>query len=72
MIAAMPARVSDSLGLDAILEQVEKQLLTRALQHRRGNAAEAAADLQITRARLLRRVEALGILLNGPLAGESA
>jgi transcriptional regulator with AAA-type ATPase domain len=49
------------LGLDALLEQVERRLIQQALQRARGNKTQAASLLAIWRPRLLRRMEALGI-----------
>jgi transcriptional regulator with PAS, ATPase and Fis domain len=50
-----------SLDLDAILEAVEKRLLQLALQKAGNNQTDAAERLGIFRARLWRRLEALGI-----------
>jgi transcriptional regulator with PAS, ATPase and Fis domain len=58
MVANLPAA---SLKLAPILEAVEKRLIVLALRKAGGNATKAADLLGIWRARLLRRVEALGI-----------
>lgn len=39
------------------LDEVEKQLITKALQKHHGNITEAAAELGLTRASLYRRLE---------------
>lgn len=49
------------IDLDAVLAEVERRLITRALREARGNRSRAADSLSIWRARLLRRIEALGI-----------
>lgn len=54
------------LVLDAILEQVERRLIAQALQLARNNKSRAAELLTIWRARLLRRMETLGITDNRP------
>nr|WP_300293945.1 helix-turn-helix domain-containing protein [Nitrosomonas sp.] len=52
------ARVAD---FDAILEQVERELIERALALAGGNKSKAAQLLSLPRARLLRRLEQLQI-----------
>jgi DNA-binding NtrC family response regulator len=47
--------------LDALLEQVERRMLTTALRKAGGNKSKAAEWLGIWRARLIRRLDALGI-----------
>jgi DNA-binding protein Fis len=47
--------------MDAILEGVEKRLIQLALRKAGGNQTDAAALLGIFRARIGRRIEALGI-----------
>ncbi|MCI0377275.1 MAG: sigma 54-interacting transcriptional regulator [Gemmataceae bacterium] len=49
------------ISLDAILEQVEKRLITLALQLAQDNKAKTADLLGIWRPRLLRRIETLGL-----------
>jgi DNA-binding NtrC family response regulator len=56
-----PPPASPPLKLDAILEAVEKRLLRLALRKAGGNATRAAELLGVWRARLLRRVQALGL-----------
>jgi DNA-binding NtrC family response regulator len=59
-LEANPPRTA-SLNLDPILEEVERRLIRLALQKADGNATKAAEMLGIWRARLLRRIEALGL-----------
>jgi PAS domain S-box-containing protein len=47
--------------LDVLLEQVERRMLTTAMRKAGGNKSKAAEWLGIWRARLIRRLEALGI-----------
>jgi DNA-binding NtrC family response regulator len=47
--------------LDALLEQVERRMLTLAIRRSGGNKSRAADWLGIWRARLIRRLEALGL-----------
>lgn len=47
--------------LDALLEQVERRMLTTAMRKAGGNKSKAAEWLGIWRARLIRRLEALGL-----------
>jgi DNA-binding NtrC family response regulator len=47
--------------LDQLLEQVERRVILLALRRHQGNKSKAAEVLGIWRARLLRRMEALGI-----------
>lgn len=62
-----PASVSESPpppplpGLDTVLEEVERRLLRLALDRARGNKSQAADTLGISRPRLLRRLEQLGL-----------
>jgi transcriptional regulator with PAS, ATPase and Fis domain len=55
------ASAAKPLKLDAILEAVEKRLIQLALKKANNHQTEAAALLGIFRARLWRRLEALGI-----------
>ncbi|HUR55599.1 MAG TPA: sigma 54-interacting transcriptional regulator [Gemmataceae bacterium] len=48
--------------LDALLEAVEKRLIRLAMAKSKGNATKAAEWLGIWRTRILRRIEALGIV----------
>jgi DNA-binding NtrC family response regulator len=47
--------------LDEVLERIETRLIRLALRRAKGNKSEAAETLGVQRARLLRRIEALGI-----------
>ena len=58
---AGPPPAAPPLKLDPILEAVEKRLIRLALRKAGGNATKAAEFLGIWRARLLRRVQALGL-----------
>jgi len=49
------------LALELILEQVERRLITRALERAKGNRTEAAELLGVTRTELWRRIKALKI-----------
>lgn len=50
-------------SLDAILEAVEKKLITHAIEESQGNQTDAAQRLGIFRARLIRRIDALGLAM---------
>ena len=56
-----PPGASKPLALDALLEAVEKRLIQLALRRANNHQTEAADQLGIFRARLWRRLEALGI-----------
>lgn len=56
-----PLSEDETVNLDALLQQVERELVQRAVSQARGNKAQAARLLGIPRARLLRRLEHLGI-----------
>jgi DNA-binding NtrC family response regulator len=47
--------------LDAILARVEKEAILAALQRCEGQRSQAAKSMAISRSRLYRRMEALGI-----------
>ena len=57
-------RQEEPMQLDRFLGEVERELLERALRRTRGNKARAARLLGIPRARLLRRLEQLGLATN--------
>ena len=59
--AAHPRRTDEPVILDDFLAQVEKELLSRAMAHAKGNKTRAAGLLSMTRARFLRRLEQLGV-----------
>jgi DNA-binding NtrC family response regulator len=50
-----------ALPLDTLLEQTERRLIELALRRAKGHRGRAAEILGIWRARLLRRLEALGL-----------
>jgi transcriptional regulator with PAS, ATPase and Fis domain len=56
-----PLPAEKPLSLDAILEQVERRLIVHALRQAKNNKSRAAELLTVWRARLLRRMENLGI-----------
>ena len=56
-----PAQRPPIVPLDRLLEQVEREQIERALTECRDNKARAAELLGITRPRLYRRMEVLGI-----------
>jgi DNA-binding NtrC family response regulator len=64
--AADPLR---ALPMDELLEQAERRLIRLALRRCQGNKTRAAEVLNIWRARLLRRMEALGISDDQPAHG---
>lgn len=55
--AARPPRPPEHIVLDDFLEEIEKELLQRALQRSKGNKAKAARLLGVPRARVIRRLE---------------
>ena len=56
------ASTKPSMELDQILERVERDLVRQALEAARGNKAEAARRLGISRARMIRRAKEWGLL----------
>jgi DNA-binding NtrC family response regulator len=65
-VAAGPARAADRpLPLDSLLEQTERRLIELALRRSKGHRGRAAEILGIWRARLVRRIEALGLAVPG-------
>jgi len=59
---ARPARAEETIVLDEFLGRVERELVRRALERAKGNKARAARLLGMTRPRLYRRLEQLGLL----------
>jgi transcriptional regulator with AAA-type ATPase domain len=59
-LAHLP-RMVESIQLDQYLADIEKELLSRALQQTKGNKSEASRLLGISRPRLLRRLVQLGL-----------
>lgn len=62
--AAHPRRVETTIVLDQFLAEVEVELIRRAVARVKGNKAKAARLLGISRPRLYRRMEQLGLLEN--------
>lgn len=67
---AHPPRVDEPVELDAVLEEVERELLVRALRRAKGNKTKAAHLLGVSRARFHRRWEFFERLPRGD-AGKS-
>lgn len=66
-LARMPSAAKPKpLPLDALLTGAERRLIQIALRDARGNVSKAAERLQVSRARLYRRMETLGLV--GPEA----
>lgn len=59
--AAQPRRVDETIVLDEYLARVERELIRRALVRAKGNKARAARLLGLTRPRLYRKLEQLGV-----------
>jgi DNA-binding NtrC family response regulator len=68
--AALPRRAPERIVLDDLLTTIEKEAIVRALAQAGGNKSEAAELLGLTRPRLYRRMEQLG--LAPPTPGEPA
>ncbi|MHB8862365.1 MAG: sigma-54-dependent transcriptional regulator, partial [Pirellulaceae bacterium] len=58
---AHPRRAEEPIVLDQFLEEVEKELLARAMKRAKGNKTKAAKLLGMTRARFHRRLEHFGL-----------
>jgi DNA-binding NtrC family response regulator len=56
-----PPREIEKIELDQFMAKIETELVLRALNQSKGNKSQAAELLGINRARLLRRIEQLGI-----------
>jgi len=61
----------EPIDLDAFIQDVEKELIDRALQMAKGNKAAAARLLGLTRPRLYRRMEQFGLATGDADEGES-
>ncbi len=61
-----PPEGSDIVPLERYLEEAEREQIRAALERAQGNKSTAAALLQIPRAKLYRRMEALGLATNDP------
>ena len=67
-----PPAPGPPLPLDEILEKTERRLIQLALEQSAGNRSKAAESLKIWRARLLRRIEQLGLAPTGRGEGDDA
>ncbi len=65
-VAARVPRPEETIVLDEFLKRVERELVVRALARAKGNKAGAARLLGMTRPRLYRRLEQLGLLDEPP------
>ena len=59
--AAHPHRPTETIVLDDFLDQIERELIERAMKRAKGNKAKAARMLGLTRPRLYRRLIQLGL-----------
>ncbi|MEX0585319.1 MAG: helix-turn-helix domain-containing protein, partial [Pirellulales bacterium] len=59
--AGGPRRAEEPIDLADVLRSVESELIDRAMRRAKGNKAQAARMLGVARARLLRRIEQLGL-----------
>ena len=59
--AKYPPRPAEPIQLDHVLADVERELIQRALRVAKGNKAQAARLLGLSRSRLLRRMETLQV-----------
>jgi hypothetical protein len=59
--ARRPLRTDQPIVLAALLSEIERELIQRALAHAKGNKARAARLLGLTRPRLYRRMVELGL-----------
>jgi DNA-binding NtrC family response regulator len=57
-----PRHEDESIQLDAFLLEVERELIDRAMKTANGNKSQAARLLGVSRPRLLRRLEQLGLV----------
>jgi DNA-binding NtrC family response regulator len=60
--AAIPARHRETIVLDELLAEIELEAIQRALVQAKGNKTEAAGLLGMTRPRLYRRMQQLGLI----------
>ena len=59
--AVLPSRQVEPINLDEHLAEIERELIEEALQRAKGNKAQAARLLGLTRPKLYRRLENLGM-----------
>jgi DNA-binding NtrC family response regulator len=59
--AVLPDVEDEQIKLDDFLAEVEAELISRALRRSKGNRAQAARSLGISRGKLLRRIEQLKV-----------
>ena len=59
--ASLPDIQFEQVSLDEFMAEVESELIARALRQAKGNRAEAARLLSVSRGKLLRRIEQLGV-----------
>lgn len=57
----LPDLVEEDVSLEPFLAEVEAELISRALRRAKGNRAQAARSLGVSRGKLLRRIEQLGL-----------
>jgi DNA-binding NtrC family response regulator len=60
-VVAHPRRGGEPIVLDEFLQEIEKELIERAMRRAKGNKTQAAKMLGMTRARFHRRLEHLGL-----------
>ena len=60
-VVAHPRRDGEPIVLDEFLQEIEKELIERAMRRAKGNKTQAAKLLGMTRARFHRRLEHLGL-----------
>jgi DNA-binding NtrC family response regulator len=60
--AALPQRRRETIVLDTFLAEIESEVIQRALSQAKGNKTEAAELLGMTRPRLYRRMQQLGLI----------
>jgi len=68
--AAIPRRAQERIVLDDLLAAIEREAIVRALAQTDGNKTEAAELLGMTRPRLYRRLQQLGMIQDEPVFKE--
>lgn len=66
-----PRPTPEQFPLDVMLERLEKQLIERALRSARGNKSLASKMLHISRTRMHRRIQELGLSGDGEMEGNT-